>query len=173
MRLTLPKYNSLDEDFLECHIPSRYETVLLNNIAASYWILKEEKTALLIFRAVLKVYQGSKIREEYHLSSVTLIRVSYLKCLGEKEKYLEALEEIEKTLNMNLSFGKGNMIPFLIYAKGWNLLRMAGKEVTEEIKNACMKYYQQAYWISGFMNNFIFQQNLEKLYEKDFGEKLL
>lgn len=177
MRFTLPGYDSTNENFLESHIPSRYEAILLNNIASSYWILKEQKTALLIFRAVLKVYQESEIKEAYHLAAVTLIRVSYAKCLGEQGKYKEALEVIEKALRMNLQFGKGNMIPALLYRKGWNLYRkekeIVRDKIPEDRKNACMKCYQQAYWISGFMNDFKFQQSIEKLYEKDFGVKLV
>ena len=65
------------------------------------------------------------------------------------------------------------MIPYLIYAKGWNILKIEGSQIGEEKKNACMKYYQQAYWISGLMNDFISQQALEKLYEKDFERKLV
>ena len=172
MRLTLPKYSISNENFLECHIPSRYEAILLNNIASSYWKIGEKEAAFFIFEAVLGAYQKSKIGEEYHLASITLIRVSYLMCLGEEGRYREALREIDKTIKMNITFGRGNMMPSLLYDKGWNLLRMAGGDITEAIKNTCMKYYQQAFWISGFMNNFIFQQNLEKLYEKDFDKKL-
>lgn len=173
MRYTLPGYHLRDENFLKYHIPSRYETILLNNIAASYGMLGQNEKAEIIFKAILTAYQTSKVHEEYHLMAVTLTRVNYIKYVGLLGRYDEALEIIEKTLKMNLQFGKGNMIPYLIYSKGWNILKKEGNEITKEKRNACMKYYQQAYWISGFMNNFILQQSIEKLYEKDFSEKLV
>lgn len=50
---------------------------------------------------------------------------------------------------------------------------MEGKKITEEKRNACMKCYQQAYWISGFMKHFHLQQKIEELYEENFGEQLI
>ncbi len=173
IRLTLPQYNALEENFLEYHIPSRYETILLNNISASYIRLGQNKQAVTILKAILKAYQKSEIKEEYHLSAITLTEVSYSKCIGNTKNYEEALKEIEKILRMNLQFGKGNMIPYLIYIKGWNILKKNENSLSKEQKNACMKYYQQAYWISGFMNNFALQQKIECLYKKDFKEKLI
>lgn len=173
MRLTIPKYNALEENFLKYHIPSRYETTLLNNIAASYIKLGQNKQAIIILKAILKVYQESEIKEEYHLSAITLTEVSYSKCIGNMGNYKEALDEIEKTLRMNLQFGKGNMIPYLIYEKGWNIWKNNEDSLSKEKRNACMKCYQQAYWISGFMNNFVLQQKIEYLYKKDFKKKLV
>lgn len=170
---TFPAYCVESDDFLKSHIPNRYEAVLLNNIGACYAELNQKETANRIFRAVLNAYKESEIREEYHLATVTLTRVNYIKCLGMLGNYNEALEEIEKALRMNLQFGKGNMMPYLLYAKGWTLWKKEGSFLTEEKRNACMKYYRQAYWISGLMNNFILQQKLEELYKKDFDVELI
>lgn len=170
---TFPDYNAKNKYFLRHHIPRRYEVILLNNIATCYEKLGERETVIRILQAVLEAYRESEVKEEYYISNILLIIINYTECLGKQGDYKTALEEIENILKMELQFGKGSNLPYLIYAKGWNILKIEGSKITEEKRNACMKYYQQAYWISGLMNDFITQQNIEQIYEKDFGEKLV
>lgn len=169
---TFPNFCVKKFDFLKHHIPKRHEAILLSQIAVCYEKLGERETAIQILKTILDSYKKSKVKEEYHSFAISLVMVNYLEYLGRQGNYKEALDEIEKVLKMQLEFQRGSMIPYLIYAKGWNLLKMEENQMTEEKKELCMKYYRQAYWISGFINDFIMQQKIEKLYRKDFGREI-
>lgn len=85
--------------------------------------------------------------------------------LEEMNEIEESMEISEKGIKLELECGRATMIPSFLANKVCCL-----EKVGKENKKACMKYLQQAFYVSDIIKNEYNKSATEKYYIKQYGE---
>lgn len=131
---------------------SRDEIRLLNNIAILYNRLGEKETAIQILNGILEGFRQSKIASKYHLGSLLVMR-NLSAYLEETGKLMESIALCDEAIGICFQSGRDCNLADFLMNKAYALERLDEANGTEEHKNTCQQYYQQAFYISDFIQD--------------------
>jgi len=144
---------------------SQEEVKIFNFIGIVYKHLGDLKKAVNIYKKVLKSYETSKVSVRGHYFGSSLIMANLCTNLELINETKESMEIAQQGIKQELECGRATMVPVFLANKVSCLEKEGDKN-----KKTCMKYLQQAFYVSDMIKNENFKSATEKYYIKFYGE---
>lgn len=143
--------------------PLQEEVRILNFICIIYKHLGKTQKAIRVYKKILQSYEASKVSIKGHYVGSNLIMANLCIDLEEVNEIEESIEISHKGIKQALKCGRGTMIPVFLINRACCMEKMGDKK-------ACMKYLQQAFYISDMMKNEYTKDITNKYYVKQYGK---
>lgn len=146
---------------------NKNETVIMNFIAKIYGQIGQNEKEIYILEQMLQGFENSRVDMRYHYASVALIYEHLAGKYEESGQFDKAKCIYEKGIRFCLQCERGDMIGKYLMENIYTWERKSGE------KEACKKYYRQAYQLLKLMQMESAQRSLEKYYMNDYREKII
>lgn len=163
LRYTMPDYREG-----KLRIPSRHEFSILAMMTGLMRKAGRMEDSLKLMEQLLSVFEKSKVREDYHTNSMLLLYRNYGELLEVMEQ-LELAEEIDiRGIQLAIRCGQVDILGQFLA----NLACVHEKNPDTEKQALCKRELQNAYRICRLCKQDRHAQEIQKYYEKTFGEKI-
>lgn len=169
LALTIPKNVDIEEWPLK-----DMETTLLNNIANTMEALGDREGAIELLKKVKAVYDNSRVNVLQNIAKYLLTTYNLTGCLIRDEKYKEAEEIVDISLEMAYCTRRIINIVAFLYKKitcRENVMKAEGL-ANQVIANACLTMYKQALAIAKIINHEVFKELLVEQYKEEYNINL-
>ncbi|MCM1192660.1 MAG: helix-turn-helix domain-containing protein [Acetatifactor muris] len=149
------------EDFWSCPF-SREEIGVMIKMADTLINEKKEAQAEYLLKKLLRHYQSSKVRQEFHFEGVIMLMARLAECAGRLKKWKEELDYSEDGIRLCRAGGTGKILPLFLSSKA-DALEHLGEEETS------LKYYEFAFYSADLFRREQTAQVAKESYEKLLG----
>lgn len=151
LELTLEKE---EERFRIYYQPTQIEISLLNQLAALYRKIENQKEAVKILKPLYEYYHRGKLQGRERDRGYFMILGNLASCTEEIDELSHAMKYAEEFVEESLKAARGNMLGRSLMTKGYIQERMS--------REICLKTYEQAYYMCGLFDDLRNQRVVEK-----------